>query len=111
MAKWKNVSSGTGGTLKGSIEYEGATGESMWQITQDEKPFLDQAKLDREAGTKNTHMGHRKFATIPDIVALEIREKYGIDIHDPLIMHDKDKMKRFKYIVMTEYKHLVVNNA
>ena len=111
MAKWKNVHSGTGGTLSGSIEYDGHKGESQWQIYQDEKPFLDQAKLEREAVTKSTHMKHRKFATIPDIVALEIMQKYGIDIHDPNVMHDTDKMKRFKYIVMTEYKHLVVNNA
>ena len=111
MAKWKNVHSATGGTLSGSIEYDGSVDNATWRVQQDEKPFLDQAKLEREATTKHTHMNHRKFATIPDIVALEILQKYGIDLHDPLIMHDTDKMKRFKHIVMTEYKHLVVNDV
>ena len=111
MAKWKDIRSGTGGTVKGSIEYEGATGESRWELYQDETPFIDQAKEDREKETKMTAMGHKKFATIPDIVAIEIAEKYGIDIHDPNIMHDKHRMNRFKQIVMTDYKYLVVNNA
>ena len=111
MAKWNNVNPGTGGSLRGSFEYDGSAGESTWGLYQDEKPFLDQAKLDRDAGTKSTHMGHRKFATIPDIVAIEVMEKYGIDIHDPTIMHDREKMARFKQIIMTDYRYLVVNNA
>ena len=113
MAKWKNIRSATGGTLQGSFEYKDgeSINDSTWQFYQDETPFKDEAKAEREAGVKKTHMNHRKFATIPDIVAIEVLTKYGIDIHDPNIMHDKAKMNRFKHIIMTEYKHLVVNNA
>lgn len=111
MAVWKNVNPGTGGSLRGSIQYDGAKGESHWQLSQDEQPFLDQAKRDREASLLKTDKNFKKFATIPDIVAIEVAEKYGIDIHDPTVMRDRDKMNRFKYIVMTEYRHLVVNNA
>ena len=35
-------------------------------------PFLEQAKQDREATKKKTDKGYKKFATIPDIVAIDI---------------------------------------
>ena len=112
MAKWLNHNTKeltSGGTLTGGIEYEGK--ESFWQIKQDEQPFLDQAKRDREQAQLKTHMNHKKFATIPDIVALDIKEKHGIDLHDPAIFHDREKMNRFKQIVMRDYAYLVVNKA
>ena len=107
MAKWKINQAG----LQGGIEYESGalTGESNWQFEQDERPFLQQAKEDREAGTKQNLLGAKKFATIPEIVAIEINYKYGIDIHAPDTLQDKDKMTRFKAIVAAEYPHLVVN--
>ena len=74
-------------------------------------PFLEQAKRDRENTHLKNAMGHKKFATIPDIVAIEIKEKHGIDLHDPTIFHDREKMNRFKQIVMRDYKYLVVNKA
>ena len=111
MAKWKNVHGGTGGTLKGGMEYEGAAGDSFWQIEQDEKPFIEQAKIDRELGTKATNMNHKKFATIPDIVAIEVMQKYGIDIHNADHSTCKWTMSRFKQIIMQDYPHLVVNKA
>ena len=112
MARWvdnntKQLTSG--GTLTGGIAYEGK--ESFWQIKQDEQPFLDQAKMDREQTQIQTKMNHKKFATIPDIVAIEIAEKHGIDIHDPTIFADREKMNRFKQIVMRDYAYLVVNKA
>ena len=112
MAKWlnKNVNQiKSGGTLTGKIAYD--NDESYWQIEQDETPFLEQAKRDRENLQKPTHMNHKKFATIPDIVAIEINVKHGIDIHDPTIFRDREKMNRFKQIVMRDYKYLVVNKA
>ena len=109
MAKWKNIRSATGGSLGGSIQYD--KDDSRWELRQDETPFIDQAKRDREAGSKKTHNGHKKFATIPDIVAIEIMERHGINIHDHNIMHDREKMQRFKNIIMKDYKYLVVNNA
>lgn len=111
MAQWKNVHGGTGGSLKGGIEYEGEVGISHWQLEQDEKPFIEQAKIDREKGTKATANSHKKFATIPDIVAIEVMQKYGINIHDPEHSSDYWTMKRFKQIIMQDYPYLVVNNA
>ena len=107
MAKWKLNQAG----LQAGFDYESgaATGESNWQIYQDEKPFLEQAKRDREAGTKANSMGAKKFATIPEIVAIELNSKWGIDIHAADFLHDDDKKAKFFTIIQTEYPHLVVN--
>ena len=110
MARWKDIRSATGGTLKGTIQYDKGD-DARWEFKQDETPFIDEAKRERDAGTKKTHNSHRKFATIPDIVAIEILNLHGIDIHDPNIMKDRNKMQRFKNIIMKDYKYLVVNNA
>ena len=51
MARWQTKPK-TGGTLQGGIEYTGdRAGESRFQIYQDEKPFIEQAKIDRETMT------------------------------------------------------------
>ena len=108
MAKWTVGNKGGAGTLQGQFQYESgkATGESQWQIYQDEKPFLEQAKREREQ-TKRNDSAYRKFATIPDIVAIEVLQKYGIDIHSPETMKDTAMMNKFRYIIKTEYPYLL----
>jgi hypothetical protein len=108
MAKWKVGDKTNPGSLQGTFEYESgsATGEYAWTVQQDERPFIEQAKREREAGSKKG-TGYKKFATIPDIVAIDILNKYGIDIHDPDTMRDQDKMLKFKNIIRTEYKYLL----
>ena len=105
MAKW-NIKQREG--FGGTFEYESGKmdGEYAWTLTQDEQPFLEQAKLDREQQSKRD-IGYKKFATIPDIVAVEIMMKYGIDIHDGDTFRDPSLMKKFYYIVKTEYPHLM----
>ena len=106
MAKWVSKSA-TGGTLQGAIEYTGdRAGESHWKIYQDEKPFLEQAKIDRELARYNKS-AYKKFATIPDIVAIEVNEKYGIDIHNPIHSSDTAMMTRFKKIIKENYAYLL----
>ena len=108
MAKWTVIPKTINNSLAGKIEYDGGyKGESRWQIYQDEKPFLEQAKQDREATKKKTDKGYKKFATIPDIVAIEVKEKYGIDIHDQTFMHDQDKKAKFMTIIRQDYPHLL----
>ncbi|MBC6414676.1 MAG: hypothetical protein GDA45_07355 [Chromatiales bacterium] len=77
-----------------------------WKVYQDEKPFIEQAKLDREAVYKRD-MGYKKACTIPDIVAIDILHKYGIDIHDQTFMNDRDKVRKVLTIIKTEYPHLM----
>jgi hypothetical protein len=82
-----------------------------WQATQDVTQFIEAVKLDRdkEAYFGKSKMGYRKMATIPDIVAIKIKEDYGIDLHSPTFMQDKDKLKKLKVILKMEYPHLLVN--
>lgn len=105
MAKW-NIKQREG--FGGTFQYDSGKmdGEYMWTLSQDEKPFLEQAKLDREEVSKKD-IGYKKFATIPDIVAVEVMLKHGIDIHDPDTMRDKTLMNRFRYIIKTEYPYLL----
>ena len=106
MAKWM-AKPQSGGTLQGAIEYTGdRAGESHFQIYQDEKPFIEQAKIDRETMTRKD-IGYRKFATIPDIVAIEVKQKWNIDIHDPIQSGDTAVMNRFKKIIKENYAYLL----
>lgn len=106
MAKWQVTPKTTGNSLTGAISYDKMG--SNWQVYQDEKPFVDMVKEEREThSSRHTHM--RKFATIPDIVAMELLTKYGLDIHAPEFMHDDDAKKKFKRIIIQDYPHLVVN--
>lgn len=108
MAKWTVGNKGGQGSLQGTFEYDSgqATGESRWQVYQDEKPFLEQAKMDRDQDQRKD-TGYRKFATIPDIVALEILQNHGIDLHDPNTMQDRALMNKFRSIIKSEYKYLL----
>ena len=107
MAKWRVNQAG----LIGEFEYEAGAGkgESTLKYYQDERPFIEQAKRDREATQKENNSKMRKFATIPEIVAIEIKTHYGIDIHAPDFMADVDKKAKFFQIIRQEYPYLVVN--
>jgi len=87
-----------------------ATGN--WEANQDVSQYLKNAQLDRDREQyfgKQNKSGFRKMATVPDIVAIKIKEDHGIDLHETTFMRDRDKMKKLKYILQTEYKHLLVN--
>ena len=104
MAKWKVTPGTVNNSMAGQVEYDDHG--SVWKIYQDEKPFLEQAKMDRETMGPAVN-GFKKFATIPEIVAIEINEQHGIDIHAPDTMHDKDKMAKFMLIIKQEYPYLL----
>lgn len=105
MAKWITNPASKDNTLAGQIDY--TDNESRWQIYQDEKPYLEEVKREKENQNKRSHF--RKFATIPDIVAIEILDKYGLDVHDPSFLHDRDRIAKLKQIITQDYKHLIVN--
>ena len=111
MAKWRvKPNSDRGNTMTGNFEYtSGMAGgdESFWSITQDVKPFLEQAKYDRETQKRDKVNGMQKFATIPDVVAIDIKMKWGLDLHDPAFMHDKDSLAKLMTIIRQEYPYLL----
>ena len=49
------------------------------------------------------------MATIPDIVAVKIKEDHHIDLHDPAFMQDSNNMKKLKVILKLEYPDLLIN--
>ena len=69
-----------------------------WTAEQDVTHFKEHVNLERQKQEYYgvTNKGYRKMATIPDIVAMDINEKYGIDLHDPTFMQDIDKKAKFK---------------
>jgi len=94
------------GDVEGKIEFE--DGMRGWSVTQNIDPFLKDAKEQRDIGfNKKTH--YRKFASIPDVVAIEVMTNHGINIHDPEVIRDKWEMKKFKNIIIKEYPYLVVS--
>jgi hypothetical protein len=113
MKKW-NVTPGSNPNdvnLRGEVYYDKGVAAD-WRITQDLDPFLKQVKLEREALEANStaRKGHyRKFATIPDVIAIEILEKYGMDIHHPEFMKTPEEVRKLKAIIMRDYPDLIVS--
>ncbi len=113
MAKWKDdefhVSSATvGGGLQGKFNLKDGGGV----FTQDLTSYVRDAELERHRQDQvgKTKDGYRKFATIPDAVALKIKDVYGLDLHDPLFMHDVEKVNRLKAIIASDFSKLVINS-
>ena len=106
MATWAVKPKTVGSSLAGAINYDDI--DANWRVWQDEKPYVDMVKQERETHS-NRHTHVKKFATVPDIVAMEILQKYGLDLHAPEFMHDKDAMKKLKAIIVMDYPHLVVS--
>ncbi len=79
-----------------------------FKAKQDHRAFVEAAKLDREiAKVASKDTGYKKACTIPDVVALEINFKHGLNIHDPSFMHDADKVKKVLQIIRAEYPYLM----
>lgn len=85
--------------------------ERDFNLSQDVSAYRDyaaeQRRIDEHAkSTRN----YRSFAIIPDIVAIDILTKYGIDIHSPDFMHHPELVKKFKQIIVSEYPALLTSN-
>ena len=113
MAKWiVTPETNKAENFQASISYGDNPEDTRYGIYQDVDKILAEVKADKEllakAGNKN-QLGWRKAFTIPDIVAIEIMENYLLDVHEPSFFKDKDKMKRLKYIIKTEYPYLLIS--
>jgi hypothetical protein len=84
----------------------------QWQATQNIQQYKDHVKQERDKQDyfgRTKYKGYRKMATIPDIVAIKIKEDHHIDLHDPLFSQDSNNMKKLKVILKLEYPDLLVN--
>ena len=111
MAKWNINPENSHSGFTGQVEYGDNYGDIRYKVEQDVTSIIDEVKRDRELlqGPGKKQMGWRKAFTIPDIVAIEILEKYDLDVHDPMFFHDSDKMAKLKMIVRVDYPHLLIS--
>jgi hypothetical protein len=72
------------------------------------REYAHEQRLKDEQAQSNRR--YRSFAIIPDIVAIDILTKYGIDIHAPDFMNFPELVKKFKSIIMTDYPLLLTSN-
>ena len=96
---------GSQGGMTGKLNEE----TQDWVVDQDVTHILEEAKRDRENAQYNRKrdVGYKKAFTIPDIVAIELLSKYGLDVHSQNFMNDQDALKKLFYIIKTEYPHLM----
>ena len=89
--------------------------EDHFQVEQDLTPYLEAAQQSRQQQWDNRltlRKSHwRPFATIPDIVAIDILTKYKLDIHDPAFSHDPTNGPKLRQIIRTEYPHLLLSHG
>ena len=111
MAKWTINPENSQGNLQGKVEYGENYGDIRYSVEQDVSRILEEVKRDKEllnSGGKK-QMGWRKAFTIPDIVAIEILEKYDLDVHDPTFFHDQHKLAKLKRVIQTDYPYLLIS--
>jgi len=92
--------------LKDTIGVNGET-----RAEQDISAYLDYAKASRSQASSlfaNQKTNYRSFAIIPDIVAVDMMNKYKIDVHDP--QNGPEEMANIKKIVIRDYPHLLTGN-
>jgi hypothetical protein len=82
-----------------------------FNLEQDVRSYREYASEQRakDEDAKSTR-NYRSFAIIPDIVAIDILTKYGIDIHHPDFMNQPELVRRFKSIIHSEYPLLLTSN-
>ena len=107
MSKNFKFYSKTANNLSGNFDLS----DGSWSATQDVNEILNSVQLDKQeqeyAGKANTH--YTKAFTLPDIIAIEILTKYGIDAHSDSFMHDRDAKRKVFKIIKEEYPHIIIN--
>ena len=87
----------------------GKNGE--FRATQDVSAYLDYASKSRAAAKSmfaNQKQNYRSFAIIPDIVAVDIKTKFGIDVHDS--QNSAEELQKIKSIVIQNYPQLLTGS-
>jgi hypothetical protein len=83
-----------------------------FQLEQNVQAYKDYAAQQRELDSiARNGRTYRSFAIIPDIVAIDILTKYGLDIHADTFMHDPASLRKLKQIIETDYPLLKTSNV
>ncbi len=88
------------------------TDGANFQLEQDIQAYKDYASLQRQQDSLS-HNGrqYRSFAIIPDIVAIDILTKHGLDIHSSEFMSDPAQLRKLKQIIDSDYPLLKTSNV
>ncbi len=83
-----------------------------FKLEQNVSAYKDYAAQQRELDTiARNGRTYRSFAIIPDIVAIDILTKYGLDIHGPEFMNDPASLRKLKQIIESDYPLLKTSNV
>lgn len=83
-----------------------------YRLEQDVTAYKNYAAQQRELDTiARNGRTYRSFAIIPDIVAIDILTKYGLDIHGAEFMSDPASLRKLKQIIETDYPLLKTSNV
>jgi len=87
------------------------TDDINFKLEQDVGAYKNYATQQRELDAASSGARtYRSFAIIPDIVAIDILTKYGIDVHSPDFMGDPAQMRKLKQIIDSDYPALKTSN-
>ena len=81
--------------------------EGRGVATQEISDYLDYAKDMRSVRQNFDKTTMRSFAIIPDIVAIDIYTKYGIDVHSDDFIKHPAAVNKLKRIIKQEYPKLL----
>jgi hypothetical protein len=88
------------------------TTEQDFQLEQNVKGYKDYASKMRELDSNaNSMRQYRPYAIIPDIVAVDMLTKYGLDIHAPDFMSNPASVRKLKQLIETEYSALKTSSV
>lgn len=85
--------------------------EGQFRFEQDISSYVDYAKNSRaeaKALFANQKTQYRSFAIIPDIIAVDILTKFGVDVHAP--DNGQEELAQIRKIVINNYPHLLTGN-
>lgn len=93
-------------------QIKGKIADNKIQVHQDVTEYLNYAKQSRDTQSSGGDASHyRSFAVIPDIVAVEILEKHGMNLHHTEFMSNKEDVAKLKRIIKSEYPNLLTSNV
>jgi hypothetical protein len=89
-----------------------ATNEKDFQLNQNVEAYKEYAKQQRDLDElAPSARQYRSYAIIPDIVAIDMLTKHGLDIHAPDFMHHPANLVKLKRLIDTEYPALKTSNV
>ena len=110
MAEWKFGLNSQDNQIDAKVDYSDEGHVDFVMRQHNIEDIKREVERDRAILAEEKKVGSwRKAFTIPDIVAVEILMKHGLDVHSSTFMSDYQSMNKLKYIVKTEYPHLLVS--